>query len=71
MPMRPKRRRATTTEDGGKRPKSAGPRARTTDADKSAPDIVNDARWTQGDFEVITSDNIRFLVPSYMLYSQR
>lgn len=38
------------------------------------PEITTDKAWsdsTEGDFEVITSDNVRFLVPSYMLLGAR
>lgn len=38
------------------------------DLDKS---IKDDEKWTQGDFQIITSDNIRFRVPSYYLFSNR
>jgi hypothetical protein len=34
-------------------------------------DVVNDDTWTGGDFEPITSDRVRFLVPSHHLYAAR
>lgn len=33
--------------------------------------VIDDKKWTEGDFEIITSDNVRFRVPSYHLFSNR
>lgn len=35
--------------------------------DMTATDSKDDPEWTTGDYEVITSDGIRFRVPSYYL----
>lgn len=36
------------------------------------PDEITDHEdWTEGDFEVITADKVRFRVPSYHLFSAR
>lgn len=42
-----------------------------TEPNGCAGEIKDDTRWTQGDFEIVTSDNVRFLVPSYHLFSSR
>lgn len=39
--------------------------------DEDTSSITDDVTWTSGDFEVITADNVRFLVPSYHLFSAR
>jgi hypothetical protein len=36
-----------------------------------SPDITDDEQWTTGDFEIITSDHVKFHVPSYMLFGAR
>ncbi len=33
--------------------------------------ITDHEKYSDGDFEVISSDNIRFLVPSYYLFTAR
>lgn len=40
---------------------------KTTVTDK----ITDHKEWTDGDFEIITADNVRFRVPSYHLFSAR
>jgi hypothetical protein len=37
----------------------------------STDTIRDDDDWTDGDFEVITSDGVRFRVPSFHLFSAR
>jgi hypothetical protein len=32
---------------------------------------IDDPTWTSGDFEVVTTDRVRFKIPSYHLYSAR
>jgi hypothetical protein len=34
-------------------------------------EVVADAKWTDGDFEIISSDNISFRIQSYHLLSNR
>lgn len=33
--------------------------------------IKDDDTWTDGDFEIISADNVRFRVPSYYLFASR
>lgn len=48
------------------------PRSTAEDAPQHpTPDITNDKEWTKGDFELISADRVRFLVPSYHLLSAR
>lgn len=35
------------------------------------PTIIDDEEWTEGDFEVTTSDNVRFRVQSRILFGAR
>jgi hypothetical protein len=44
-------------------------RKRETSSDPSC--ITDHKKYTDGDFEVISSDNVRFLVPSYYLFAAR
>jgi hypothetical protein len=39
--------------------------------EKEEEEITDDDVWKNGDFEVISSDNVRFMIPSYHLYSAR
>ncbi len=42
--------------------------------DETATDattITTHERWADGDFAVITTDNVQFLVPSYYLFAAR
>lgn len=42
------------------------------DGDSEAPPtIIDDQKWTEGDFEVITSDNVRFRVSTHVLFAAR
>jgi hypothetical protein len=41
-----------------------------TNSNNDSP-VVDHATWVDGDFEVITSDGVRFRVPSYHLFSSR
>ncbi|BEJ16641.1 hypothetical protein CspHIS471_0600420 [Cutaneotrichosporon sp. HIS471] len=41
-----------------------------TEVARCGGEIRDDMTWTRGDFEVTTSDNVRFFVPSYHLFSQ-
>jgi hypothetical protein len=56
-----KRPRSTAEDDIGECPPPQS----------STPDITNDKEWTKGDFELISADRVRFLVPSYHLLSAR
>lgn len=38
---------------------------------RESDSIVDDDDWTDGDLEVITSDNVRFRVPSHILFAAR
>jgi hypothetical protein len=39
---------------------------------QSSTERIRDEKdWTDGDFEIITSDCVRFRVPSFHLYSSR
>lgn len=33
--------------------------------------IRDEKDWSDGDFEIITADNVRFRIPSFYLYSAR
>jgi hypothetical protein len=46
-------------------------RARSRTPDTRAPTPEADDKWTDGDFEITTSDNVRFLVPSHLLFGAR
>jgi hypothetical protein len=35
------------------------------------PPVVDDKYWVEGDFEIVTSDSVRFRVPSYYLFAAR
>ncbi|KLT45996.1 hypothetical protein CC85DRAFT_282137 [Cutaneotrichosporon oleaginosum] len=35
------------------------------------PPIIDDKYWIEGDFEIVTSDSVRFRVPSYYLFAAR
>jgi hypothetical protein len=35
------------------------------------PAVTDDPTWTSGNFEVITTDNVRFCVPDYILFAAR
>lgn len=37
----------------------------------SADEITEDDEWTEGDITIITSNNVRFLIPSYYLLCHR
>lgn len=39
--------------------------------DDDAATIVDDEEWTEGDFTIISSDNVRFRIQSYHLFSSR
>lgn len=59
-----KSRRIDQSEDPSGSPRPSTPE----------PSITTDEDWAdtiEGDFEVITSDNVRFHVPSYMLFGAR
>lgn len=32
-------------------------------------DVRSDTTWTEGDFELVSSDGVRFRVPSYHMYA--
>lgn len=34
-------------------------------------EVQDDEEWTDGNFEIITSDNVRFKVNDYVLFSAR
>ncbi|BEI93579.1 uncharacterized protein CcaverHIS019_0600380 [Cutaneotrichosporon cavernicola] len=40
-----------------------------SESESSTESVWDDDNWTEGDFEIITSDNVRFRVPSFHLYS--
>ncbi|BEI84637.1 hypothetical protein CcaverHIS002_0500380 [Cutaneotrichosporon cavernicola] len=42
-----------------------------SESESSTESVWDDDNWTEGDFEIITSDNVRFRVPSFHLYSSR
>lgn len=59
------------SEPRAKRPRVCDNEA---DAPSASTEIVTDEKWADaatGDFEVVTADNVRFLVPSHMLFGAR
>jgi hypothetical protein len=50
---------------------SAPKRKRKSEPSTEAAPVINHKEYAHGDFEVISSDNVRFLVPSFHLFSAR
>lgn len=72
--MPPKRTRPTTAR-AAKAAKATKP-AKTTKATKATkhkatPAIKDDETWTSGNFEIITTDKVRFRVPDHLLFGAR
>ncbi len=42
-----------------------------SDTDSSTEETKDDERWTEGDFQIVTADNVRFRVPSFYLFAHR
>lgn len=52
---------------------TTGEESNNSPSDRSSghDEITDSKEWTEGDFEVITADKVRFRVPSYRLFAAR
>lgn len=75
--MPPKRTRASTAKTAkaatAATAAKAAKAAKVTKANKrqATPAIKDDTTWTSGNFEIITTDKVRFRVPDHLLFGAR